>query len=243
MKTLLATTSFSKNEDTWNELFGRWINWNENSFIQYDQILMVDDGSPILPDWEGITVINEGKLPDITDSRGVIYHFNENLGHYPPRNPGDPEINSPGWFRSFMFIAEYAKTYNFEKVIFIEADSFLISKKIQVFVNNIHNGWNTFWCPRHRFPECNIQIISGSSLNYWINWNKNKGDYDQNYKGIFPEFFIPFTNVVTYFKGDRWGEFAPGMAKVPDPNCPPGVPKDADYVCQVRQESPCWWID
>lgn len=244
MKTLLYTTSFAKNLDTWENLFGRWINWNESSNLLYDQILMVDDGSPVLPSWDGVEIIQENNLPHtLTESRAVIYHYKENLGHSPPLKPGDPAINSPGWFRSFMFAAEYAEKYNFEKIILIEADAFLISKTIQTFVNNINEGWNTFWCPRHRFPEPNLQIVAGNSVHSWIKWNKTKGSYEENYKGIFPEFFIPFTNVITYFKGDRWGEFAPGMAAIPDPNCPPGVPKDADYVCQVRAESPCWWIN
>jgi len=244
MKTLMYTTSYAKTLETWHRMFGRWINHIEGSNLHYDQILMVDDGSPVLPEWEGIEIIQEGQLPDqLPDSRGVIYHHAQNLGHFPPLKPDDPPINSPGWFRSFMFAAEYAEKYGFEKIILNEADAFFISGRIQEFVNSVTSGWNTFWCPRHNFCEPNLQVIAGSSVQDFIHWNNTKGPYEETYKGTFAEFYIPFTNVIKTFKGDRWGEFAPGMARVADPRCPPGVPRDADYCCQVFEESPCWWID
>jgi hypothetical protein len=141
-----------------------------------------------------------------------------------------------------MFAAEYAEKYGATKIIHIESDAFLISERIQEYVNNLEQEWTTFWCPRHNFAENNIQIIAGTSVQDFINWKNSIKSYDE-YKGQFPEFFTPYTNIVKDFKGDRWGEFAPGMARVADPNCAPGVPRDADYVCQVFEESPCWWLD
>jgi hypothetical protein len=243
MKTLIYGTSFAKTQDTWSNMFGRWINHLENSNLEYDQILMADDGSPVLPNWEGVRIINEGELPDqLPEERAVIYHHTQNLGHFPPLTPNDPPINSPGWFRSFMFAAEYAEKYGFEKIIMNEADAFFITDRIQNYVNGLTEGWTTFWCPRHQFCEPNLQIIAGSSVKDFIHWNNTKGPYEDTYKGTFAEFYIPFTHVNKDFKGDRWGEFAPGMAAVPDPYAPPGVPGDADYVCQVREVSPCWWL-
>jgi hypothetical protein len=244
MKTLLFCTSYSNDMDRWNGLFGRWINAVENTNLEIDQILLIDDGSSILPNWEGVEIVNEGELPDqVPESRGVIYHFNKNLGHNPPMKSDDPPIDSPGWHRSFMFAAEWAEKYGFEKILHIESDAFLISERIQQYVNDLSSGWTTFWCPRHKFPENNIQIIAGSSVQDFIDWKNKKEDYDTVYKGRFPEFYVPYTNIVKDFYGDRWGEFAPGMARVADPRCPPGVPRDADFVCQVFEESPCWWLE
>ena len=242
MKTLMYTTSFSKSLETWDNHYGRWINHLENSNLEYDQLLLIDDGSPVLPEWEGVDVIT-GELPDTeSNALAVLYHFDDNLGHKPPLKPEDPPIDSPGWFRSYMFASAYAEKYGFDKIILIESDAFLISERIQNYVNNLTEGWTTFWCPRHNFAENNIQIMAGTSVQDFIKWRKDTPSYEK-YKGIYPEFFTPYTNVVKEFKGDRWGEFAPGMALVSDPNCAPGVPKDADYVCQVREESPCWWVD
>jgi hypothetical protein len=245
MKTLMYSTSFSRSLETWDNAFGRWINYLESSDLEYDQILLVDDGSPVLPaHWEGVEIIREGQLPkQQPESLGVLYHFEKNLGHRPPMSPADPPIDSPGWHRSYMFAAEYAERYGFEKIILIENDAFLISPRIQEYVNNLSDGWNTFWCPRHQFPENNIQIIAGSSVDDFIRWNKTQGRYEDEFLGKFPEFYTPYTNVNKDFYGDRWGEFAPGMAAVPDPRCPPGVPRNADYVCQVREVSPCWWLE
>lgn len=236
MKTFVFCTAYSNTQERWTDLFGRWINSLENSNLEYDQLLLIDDGSAVLPDWQGVDIINENLLPEnLSDSRAVIYHFNQNLGYH-------GHADYPGWYRSFMFAAEYAEKYGFEKIIHIESDAFLISDRIVDYVNGLNEGWTTFWCPRHNFAENNIQIIAGSSVQDFINWNNQKVPYD-NYRGTCAEFWTPYTNINKEFKGDRWGEFAPGMAAVPDPNCPPGVPADADFVCQIRAESPCWWLE
>lgn len=244
MKTFVFCTSWSTTQERWNTLFARWINALENSNLEYDQIFMIDDGSTVLPEWEGVEVVSADNLPETCpQSRGVIFHFDKNLGHRPPMKPEDPPIDSPGWHRSFMFAAELAQRYGFEKILHIESDAFLISDRLQNYVNGLKQGWTTFWCPRHNFPENNIQIIAGSSVKDFIDWNNRREDYDIVYKGKFPEFYVPYTDIIKDFHGDRWGEFAPGMARVADPRCPPGVPRDADYVCQVFPESPCWWLE
>lgn len=236
MKTFVFCTAFGNTEDRWQGIFGRWINALENSNLEYDQLLMIDDGSSFLPNWEGVEIITENNLPDqVPESRGVIYHFDKNMGYF-------GHADYPGWYRSFMFAATYAEKYNFEKIIHIESDAFLLTDRIRNYVNDLKEGWTTFWCPRHQFPENNIQIIAGNSVKDFIAWNNKKIPYSE-YKGTCAEFWTPYTFVNKDFKGDRWGEFAPGMAAVPDPNCPPGVPYDADFVCQVRAESPCWWLE
>ena len=236
MKTFVFCTSYSTEMTRWDNLFGRWINSLENSNLEYDQLLLVDDGSSVLPEWEGVEIIKEGQLPDqVSDSRAVIYHFDKNLGY-------QGHGVYPGWYRSFMFAAEYAEKYGFEKIIHIESDAFLISERVQTYVNGLTEGWNTFYCPRHDFAENNLQFIAGKSVQDFINWNNQKVPYSE-YEGTCAEFWTPYTNINKEFKGDRWGEFAPGMAAVPDPSCPPGVPRDADFVCQVRQESPTWWLE
>jgi len=236
MKTLIFCTSHSSEESEWSGRYGRWINALENSKLEFDQLLLLDDGSTVLPEWDGVDIIQENQLPnECPTSRGVIYHFENPLGR-------STHIVYPGWYRSYMFAAAYAEKYGFEKVIHIESDAFLISDRIQEYVNDLTDGWTTFWCPRHKFPENSIQIIVGGGLKRYIEWNKEQVPYTQ-YQSIFAEFWVPYTYVNKEFKGDRWGEFAPGMAAVPDPSCPPGVPKDADFVCQIRPESPCWWLE
>ena len=56
MKTLLYSTSFSRSLETWSNHYGRWINHLENSNLEYDQILLIDDGSPVLPEWDGVEI-------------------------------------------------------------------------------------------------------------------------------------------------------------------------------------------
>ena len=57
MKTLLFCTSYAENQGTWNERWGRWLKTVVHSGLKADQILIVDDGSPVLPDWPGVSVM------------------------------------------------------------------------------------------------------------------------------------------------------------------------------------------
>lgn len=231
MKTLLFCTTFAKTLDQWEELHGRWINAVESGILEVDKILMPDDGSPELPSWEGIKVIEEGNLPDIEpEERGVIYHFKDNLGR-------PAFYNHRGWYRSFTFSAIYAKKYGYDKIIHIEADSFLLSNKIQDYINNFQEGWDAFWCMRHQIPETAIQIIAGKE---WI-------DKLYEFSLLPPETFdgrppdpgveqgkpyFPYT-VNRNFLGDRYGEDEINTR----------VPLNADYACQIRPTTFAWWLN
>ena len=233
MKTLTVLIPFFNEERTIAELV-RQLDELPKGILS--ECIFIDDGSSVLPEWDGVEIIRENQLPDTCpDSRGVIYHFEKNLGY-------SGHAVYPGWYRSFMFAAEYAEKYGFDKIIHLAEDAFLITEKIQDYVNGLEQGWTTFWCPRHKFPENNIQIIAGDSVNRFIAWNNEKVPYS-TYQNICAEFWVPFTHVNKEFKGDRWGEFAPGLALVPDPSCPPGVPQDADFVCQVREGMSGWWME
>ena len=222
MKTLVFCTGWSNSESHWTNLYGRWLETIRLKKLNYQQILIADDGSKVLPTFSEFEIIS-GRLPKeqpTTDT--VMYHWEDNLGI----KPGT--CNYPGWYRSFTFAAVYAQRYGFEKVVHIEADAYLISKKIHDYVNESVCGWTAFYCPRHNFPEAAIQIIAGNSIE----------DYRQ--MGEIPysklshqiaEHYIPFSCVQHGFIGDRYSEFSNE------------VPRNADYACQIHECFPCWWLN
>lgn len=231
MKTLLFCTAWSKNLEGWENLYGRWINAIESGHLDVDKILIPDDGSPEIPEWDGIDYISEGELSDQeSESRGVIYRFKENLGR--------PSIYSHrGWYRSFTFAGMYAKKFNYDKVIHVESDSFVISKRIQDYLNDFNNGWEVFWCRRHQIPETALQVIAGEK---WIN------EYAKFYDIPFSQFegrppdpgveqgdpWLPYT-VNKNFIGDRYGE----------DELKTKVPFNADYACQIQPATFAWWLN
>lgn len=180
----------------------------------YDQLLIIDDGSTTIPDWTNTEIISNEQLPQESKAETVIFKFEDHLG----RQAVDCY---PGWYRSYMFAASYADRFGFDKIIHIESDAHLISDRIQTYVNDLSSGWTTFWCPRHSFPENAIQIIAGNSVTDFIKWNKKRIPYD-NYKGVYAEYWTPFTNVNKEFNGDRWNEFDSS------------IPLDADFAAQLN---------
>jgi hypothetical protein len=190
--------------------------------LNFNQLLIVDDGSPSLPQWTDTSIVHDlGQVAE--SSEIVLYHFPDNLGRR-------AWFDFPGWYRSFIFAATYAQHYGFQKVIHIESDAFVISPVLQKYINDVAEGWVAFWCERWHVPETSLQIIAGDSLQAF---------YDQSrvpHRALIGspyECQLPFTLVERSFQGDRYGEYLDH------------VPPTADYVAQARDiDSPeyYWWL-
>ena len=227
MKTLIFCTGYASSLEKWEAIYGRWINAVESGSLSVDKILIPDDGSPCLPSWPGIDTLVENLPQTEPHARGVIYQHNTTLGR-------QAVYVYPGWHRSFMLAAQYARQYGYEKIIHVEADAFLISDRIHQYINDFNSGWVTFWCPRYQLPETAIQVIAGSALNslYEIidvpyskfsGWPADPGIGQR-------ASWLPYTTINKDFHGDRWGE----TLRMP--------PKNADYACQIPHTMHCWWL-
>lgn len=197
-KTLLFCTSYFDNNYIWENRYLKWINYFNSIKINKDKVLIIDDGSPRLPQDERLPVIFPDTIKDEEpEGRNLIIHFSENLGR--------PEmLNYPGWFRSFSYASQYAKLFNYKKIIHIESDIFILSKRILNYINDLNSGWVSFTCRRHGFPESGIQIICEDQLENLEAFCK-KGY--SSYKGTAIEVLLPFTKVENGFIGDRYGEY------------------------------------
>jgi len=226
-KTLVFCTAFSHVHDYWDARYGLWVKALQSSGLQFDTILMVDDGSSTVPDWPGLAVWTDAEpLPHLDAPPEVmIYHFQQRLGR---RSVGD----FPGWYRSFTFAGKFAEAYGFEKVIHIESDCFLVSERIQKYVNELRAGWTAMWCPRYDFAESAIQIVAGDAMRRFQDFEQILPQERLVNRGLEDE--LPLDIVEMTFKGDRYGEHLDH------------VPRDADYIAQVRAEQPpqyFWWLD
>ncbi len=101
-------------------------------------------------------MLNEGDALQCSAPR-VLFRFNRHLGR---RGVSD----FPGWVRSFLFAARYAEMNGFEKVVHVESDAFLISGRMQSFVDEVVEGWIAPFCERYRRPESGIQVIAGRAM-------------------------------------------------------------------------------
>ena len=223
-KTLVFCTSFATTEDQWNGRYRRWLQAIQNSQLIYDSILIVDDGSPVLPVWPNMEIRTDVSTK-CSSAELLIYHFREHLGR-------KAVFNFPGWYRSFAFAGRYAYANGFDKVIHVESDSFLISLRIQHHFNTLTSGWTALWCGLYQgYPESAIQVMAGDAVRRFAEIERTH-PHEQLIGREF-ELQLPFDIVEKRFNGNRYGEYLPL------------VPGNAEYAVQTldgQNDDYYWWL-
>jgi len=218
MKSFIFCTSFIK-KPYWPVL--RWNNWisyqsERKKLFGAERIFLIDDGTPLENIKIKVSIIDANEpLPKALPDGIVMFRFQEHYGRYAVGI-------FPGWRRSFTFSSEIAKKYSFGKIIHIESDAFVISRRMINYIRSLRKGWNVFWCPHYNFPETAIQIICGDSIRKLERLYRIGKDFW--FKNTLPEFIFPFTNINRRFMGDRYDEFCTKY------------PANADYICQVHHK-------
>ena len=200
----------------WQARYRRWVDAVRCGGLRFDQALIIDDGSATLPDWPDLAIIDE---PTLARSHAplVLHHFADRLGR---RGLSD----FPGWVRSFFFAARYAQAHGFDRVVHLESDAFLVSRRIVAWCNGVEDGWQALWCPRYSRPEAGIQVIAGAGVEAW---RRFAAQPVEAMAGQVIETTLPFTQVERGFIGDRYTEAAALVPRSADwcmqAECPPGV--------------------
>ena len=159
MKTLVFCTAYADNLDIWNERWGRWLKAVLNSGLRYDEILIVDDGSPVVPAWRGVPIFSaEADVPAVEARSVSIHRFADRRGRHVNGEP------FPGWYRSFAYAVTYGIKAGFDRIIHIEADAFLITDRAVDYFNRANHGWIALWSLTHRWPESTLQIINSDQF-------------------------------------------------------------------------------
>ncbi len=228
MRTLIFCTAFAPTALTWQRRYRRWVDAVFASELGQQQILLVDDGSPVLPGWHDTDVVT---LQSPDQARSVHSHAPVLLLRFRNRLGRNEIYDFPGWYRSFASAAGYASAHGFDKAIHLESDAYVISDRLRRWLRDGDDGWNTLWSPKFNFPEMAIQMIAGRNVQAAAEFTA------QPYArlvGVTHETAFPFTRIETGFKGDRYGEDEPA------------VPADADFATQIpsqREASYYWWLN
>lgn len=223
LRTLVFCTSYVEDMEVWENRHYRWVKALNESHLKFDQALIFDDGSPAMPNAAlGFQVMNEGDVMS-SAQKTVLWHFSERLGR-------ESLLNFPGWWRSFAAAAQWAQQNNFEKIIHLESDAFLISPRIINYMNDVDNSWVTMYSPRYSFPEIAIQAMAGEGLKKYIDFSKN--DYDV-LRGKVHENIIPVSQVNKNFVGDHYGE-----GHIP---IPLGADWSTQTICDAHKDY-YWWL-
>ncbi len=227
MRTLVYCTAYADTLAAWQSRYRMWIEAQSRPGIQWDQLLIVDDGSPVLPAWDDVALVREFEVPDAADVRSdapvVLYHHEFRLGRA-------GLFDFPGWHRSFAFGARYARAHGFDKVVHLESDAFLVSRRMRRLVDAHGSGWVIPWSERYKFPEIAIQLVGPDQLEAFAAFAARP--YDWMRHRVHEPLFTP-THIERGLVGERYGEEAGP------------VPRDADYATQVpsqREPSYYWWL-
>ena len=235
-RTLVFCTAFSRSARTWERRYRRWLDAIRGSGLAKDQILMVDDGSPVLPNWHDLTIVHEQNCLG-SDDEAILYHFGSHLGR---RAVFDFE----GWYRSFLFAGKYAAERGFDKIIHIESDAFLISRRVQDYFNRLSDTWTALWCPRHNLPETGLQVIAGTYVEKLANLDKILPHSALVGKAF--ELQLPFSHIDRSFRGDRYRESLPYVPGVADYACATGnLDSDPALTTQTvttASSNYYWWL-
>lgn len=227
MKTLVFCTSFATSEETWRDRQAIWLRALRHSTLHFDQLLIVDDGSTVLPTWPHVEIVHEADVSrpeDVkSDSPILLYAHTQRLGR-------QSVFQFPGWYRSFAFGVLYGASHGFEKIIHLESDAFLVSERIQRHFNEFTSGWFSVWCEAYLFPEIAIQAAAGDEIADMAAFVREP--YSR-LAGQIHEYLLPFTHIERDFVGNRYGEMIGH------------IPRQADYSAQTHSGQPdafYWWI-
>lgn len=165
--------------------------------IGFSDFVLVDNASDVnkLKDLGGSIYGEDDQLlmqgsPDLNILRYEAHYKRGPIGHDYPY----------GWrmvFAARRILSQY------EKVIFIDSDGFVLSRKLAHWIRDIRTGWRALWCERHHFPEGNLHVLTEDA--YPLFKEFTEGDF-MRHNGKCMELTLPFTHIDKGFVAERFGE-------------------------------------
>jgi hypothetical protein len=197
MKSFIFCTSYIKDREAWTHRYRKWLHYYDKTPIVAEKKIMIDDGSPFAPPREEIEVVHHSADISEKSSKNLLVRFDENLGR-------QSLALYPGWWRSFLHSLEIAKNLGAEKIIHIESDAYVLSRRLADFINHVDSGWHVLWAQRYALPETAIQVICRDQFPAFEQFKSQSAELVQR---DIAERLLPFTAIGKQFKGDRYSEF------------------------------------
>lgn len=201
MKTLLFCTAYIPG-NTYRYI--DWINYYSEVYPEFD-LLLVHDGP-----------LDTALKQEIIDNTNGYVNDN-NFKDFDTKLEREVHWVFPSWYRSFYYAIKVGQQ-NYDKIIHIESDAYIVSERLKQYMKEKNNGWVSMFSRKYGFPESAIQII-----------NKDVFDLLDTLPEMYNfethiEYFLPFTEVCKDFVGDRYGE----VGKLPQ--------YSIDYACQWNSD-------
>lgn len=115
------------------------------------------------------------------------------------------EHDYPYCWRAIYFMRELIEQHGATKIIFIDSDAFVVSKRLAEFIRRWNKGWHTLYCQKYGFPESSFQVLNQDSF-YLLKAYTKDGDFMSRNNKVVMERSLPFTHIHKEFDCDRYGE-------------------------------------
>lgn len=217
--TLVFCTSYVAGAADWAGRYRRWLQHHRAIPWQRALLALIDDASPYWPPATEVTSVRVGQPWPAAPKLPLMVHFDQRLGR-------SGMVHYPGWWRSFLASSEVARLYGCTKIVHIESDAFVLSRRMLDFIESRERGWTAFWCPRWRFPETAIQVICSDQFDAM---SAIAAGGLERLGGRLAEHVLPFTEVVREPHGNRYGETRTR------------IPGFADFAAQVGPHQRVWF--
>lgn len=210
-RTLLFCTSYCVDAASWRSRPRRWLDYHLALPLEHDAVFVIDDASPYVPDDPDVRVIDA--LPDaLAEGPGAyFFRFATHLGRI-------GIAGHRGWWRSFLHSLAIARALGFTRIVHVESDAYLLSRRMVDRVNALDDGWTAFWCPAYGVPEPALQVIASDQFDAMAAIAARGID---ELTGGYAETLLPYTRIERNYAGSRYGEKHSR------------IPGYADYACQV----------
>lgn len=109
----------------------------------------------------------------------------------------------PYIWRAFYDIRKIIEGGQYKKIVCIDTDAFILSKKLADYVKDLNTGWTAFKVQKYGFPSAEFFILCEDSFKAYMEFTS--GHFLDN-NGKVMERVLPFTIINDAFNVDRYGE-------------------------------------
>lgn len=144
-----------------------------------------------------------GLLLDPDDGECTILDVGTPVTHILYPNVKKTSVASyPYCWRAQWEIKNLLTKWGYDKVIFIDSDFYLISKRMIDWARSVQNGWHTVQCRKYMWPAPELQVVVGGCQKFM---DFTSGDW-LSHDGKCMELTLPFTFIHGEFNYGRYGE-------------------------------------
>lgn len=111
-------------------------------------------------------------------------------------------FNMPYVWRALHHIRDLIAE-GYQKIICIDSDAFVLTKKLANHIRDTNTGWEALWCAKYGFPEAACHWISEDQFSFFLGYTSVPWERMNN---LVMENSLPFTKVNKDFVSDRFGE-------------------------------------